>query len=137
MGTNYYLHKNVCPHCGKSDTEKHIGKSSAGWCFSLHIYPEDGINDLPDWEKLFFETGSVIKNEYGEELTSAEMVDMIRNRSRPQKWDKAPQGYESWDQFHSQNDSQNGPMGMIRHRVGMFCRSNGEGTWDCIEGDFS
>lgn len=33
MGTNYYLQINSCPHCGKPDEERHIGKSSMGWKF--------------------------------------------------------------------------------------------------------
>ena len=36
MGTNYYLN------------DRHIGKSSAGWYFALHIYPEENINSLDE-----------------------------------------------------------------------------------------
>lgn len=38
MGTNYYLHsQDPCEHCGRSYPELHIGKSSAGWVFALHV----------------------------------------------------------------------------------------------------
>lgn len=28
MGTNFYLHRDVCPHCGSKLERLHIGKSS-------------------------------------------------------------------------------------------------------------
>ncbi len=28
MGTNFYLHEHVCPHCERSDEPLHIGKFS-------------------------------------------------------------------------------------------------------------
>lgn len=48
MGTNYYYYQDVCPHCGKPDKKLHIGKSSGGWYFSLHIIPEEKIFNLKD-----------------------------------------------------------------------------------------
>lgn len=50
MGTNFYFYEN--PEINEEDA-LHIGKSSAGWCFSLHIIPELGIRDLSDWTKCF------------------------------------------------------------------------------------
>lgn len=51
MGTNYYAeYQPPCPTCGRQDPPLHIGKSSAGWCFSLHVIPELGLNDWPEWE---------------------------------------------------------------------------------------
>ena len=69
MGTNYYLTKerNYCHHCGRKDVEtKHIGKSSSGWVFSLHVYPEEGIHDLSDWTKKF--PDGKITNDYGHSI---------------------------------------------------------------------
>jgi hypothetical protein len=39
MSTDYYLLKNVCPHCGKPEKEMQIGTSSSGWCFGLRVIP--------------------------------------------------------------------------------------------------
>ena len=42
MGTNYYFEDSseVCECCGRGAESLHIGKSSGGWCFSLHVMPE-------------------------------------------------------------------------------------------------
>lgn len=111
MGTNFYLEsKPACETCGRPFEDRHIGKSSMGWCFSLHVYPEDGINDLPDWEKLF-STGRIY-DEYGATLTPTEMLARITERSHPR--------------------------GLARHPVdGTHTISKGAGTWDCCVGDFS
>lgn len=87
MGTNYYYETaggNVCEHCGRGDeSEKlHIGKSSAGWAFSLHVIPERGLNTLEDWQKLWV-TGGQIRDEYGEHVTPEEMLTEITQRSHP------------------------------------------------------
>jgi hypothetical protein len=123
MGTNFYLKKlSVCPHCGNelSSPESepaeglHIGKSSAGWCFSLHVYPdgkgEHQIKDLPDWIPLFEKYGVI--DEYGRERTVTEMVDVITKRSHPK--------------------------GLNRHVAEQGrCLGPGEGTWDLLIGEFS
>lgn len=114
MGTNFYLKTpkgETCAHCGRFDfaEELHIGKSSAGWCFSLHVMPEEGINTLEDWKQRF-STG-VIVDEYGETHTPDEILDRITKRSHP--------------------------MGLARHQIGAHCIGHGEGTWDYIPGEFS
>lgn len=139
MGTNFYLHKNICGHCGRGDEPKHIGKSSSGWTFALHVYPEEGIRDLNDWIPLFENPKDVIKNEYGDKLTAGEMQAEIIQRS--QKIDNAlppPGGYESWDEFHVRNYSEFGPRGLIRAKIdNQRVISHGGGTWDCMVGEFS
>lgn len=133
MGTNYYWHeKPPCETCGHDrGEEKHIGKSSAGWCFSLHVYPEDSINDLPDWVALFNKTGSYIKDEYGDLIPIREMLETINNRS----WERD----KKYAFDYAANYAEPGPKGLVRHRI---CETNrcvkqGEGTWDCITGYFS
>ncbi len=138
MGTNYYFKENVCPHCHRSERERHIGKSSAGWCFSLHIYPQDGIKTLEDWKPRFVIPDAVIRDEYGRVVTPQDMADIISNRGSDEtKWEKTPMSYTSWAEFHRQNYSERGPKGLLRHVVGQFCSGHGEGTWDYIEGEFS
>mgnify|MGYP003403879303 CR=1 FL=1 len=141
MGTNYYWHDINAPA-----TEVHIGKSSCGWCFSLHVYPENGIHDLADWFKIFDSFG-YIRDEYGQSITRNEMIDVITNRTGRSDFNRPrfPDGwYKSWDEFHSRNYSKPGPSGLLRHKTGEddesmenICIKNGEGTWDCIIGEFS
>jgi hypothetical protein len=136
MGTNYYFSKEAaCPTCGHDRGDLlHIGKSSAGWCFSLHVIPDSGLNSLEDWEHLF--PDGYIRDEYGQHISPAGMSDVIRNRGRARKPER-PLGYESWDDFHRVNQSEPGPKGLLRHRLGTHCVGHGEGTWDLIPGEFS
>ncbi len=139
MGTNFYLYeKPKCEHCGQHTSErKHIGKSSMGWCFSLHVIPEEGIHDLPDWERLWSQPGAWIEDEYGERLTPQEMYTRIAERRRDREWEDKPAGYYSWADFHQRNYSEQGPNGLLRHKLGQHCVKQGKGTWDCIPGEFS
>lgn len=134
MGTNYYLRlpgTNACKHCGRSDNAEdlHIGKSSHGWCFSLHVIPERGINDLDDWLPLF--ERYLIRDEYGEAITPREMLNIITKRGNPRGAAvHSPEWYAS-------NGAEPGPNGLARHRIGSHCVKHGVGTWDCIPCDFS
>jgi hypothetical protein len=107
---------------------KHVGKSSAGWCFSLHVYPEEGIHDLADWRKILH-TGTIC-DEYGDGVSPKEMLSIITERTwvTPNRWSAID--YES-------NNGEPGPNGLVRHRIGGGCIAHGEGTWDCIVGEFS
>lgn len=83
MGTNYYWieeTKPMCPYCGHAETKQtHIGKQSFGWRFGLHVYPEDNINNLTDWVHVFADTKGTILNEYGDELSPTDLVQIILN----------------------------------------------------------
>jgi hypothetical protein len=83
MGTNYYFHpssERECPHCKQDTPGLHIGKSSAGWNFSLRIHPDDGIASLADWQARW-DAGGAIFNEYGERIEVAAMLATITERS--------------------------------------------------------
>lgn len=134
MGTNYYhtVKTNECAACGRHDGEPvHIGKSSAGWCFSLHVMPDEGICDLDDWRKRW-EAGGEIRDEYGEVVTTEEMLRIITERGPGPE--KVPTGYESWADFHRSNRSTHGPNGMLRHG---HRSTPGAGTWDLCPYSFS
>lgn len=134
MGTNYFLYRAICPHCGVEQDKLHIGKSSAGWCFSLHVIPEEGLSSLEDWMKKCKE--GEIKDEYGARYTWDELYEIITKRSwRPAT--KVPTGYISWDDFYMKNYAEPGPNNLLRAKIGPYCLGHGEGTWDLIPGDFS
>lgn len=140
MGTNYYLQfpdTNICPHCGRRDEGErlHVGKSSGGWCFSLHVIPERGIEDLKDWEPFFLQGD--IWDEYGEKVPVEEMRQIITSRGRKRPMDYPNRWYRSEKEMLERNGAELGPNGLLRHRVGRSCVRHGDGTWDCIEGEFS
>ena len=83
MGTNYYLTFNECDCCKRMD-KIHIGKSSAGWYFSLHV--TDELNSLDKWIETFKEAGTHIVNEYDDLLSTYDMVKKITERGQ----EKAP-----------------------------------------------
>jgi len=105
MGTNLYARYR--------EEEIHIGKSSGGWCFSLHCIPERELNSLADWKMFLMQDGIEIYTEYGRELTLQELLEQYIEKDR--SWfGKPPQ----------------------RHTIGDHCVGHGEGHWDLIVGWF-
>lgn len=114
MGTNYYLHeKPPCKCCGRPFEKLHIGKSSGGWCFSLHVIPEENLLTLDDWRRRWSAPFATVMNEYGDQVTPAELERIITERV-----------WRGSQPMHHPID--------YRHCVG-----HGPGTWDYIIGEFS
>lgn len=142
MGTNYYLYKDVCPVCKRGDDPLHIGKSSAGWCFGLHVYPEASweteqvIEGLDAWKALWAQEGSIIKDEYGDIVTAEQMENIVTKRSTTHTY--PDMFYKTAEEFYEENHAAPGPNGLARHRIdGRFCIGHGEGTWDLLVGEYS
>lgn len=78
MGTNYYVKtgKKIFYNGFDVDEILHIGKSSHGWYFSLHVIPWKNINTLRDW--LPYLQGGEIHNEYGEYIPFEVMLNAIK-----------------------------------------------------------
>ena len=133
MGTNYYLEERApCRECGREFERLHIGKSSAGWVFALHVYPDKDIHDLPDWVALWGHPGARIFDEYGKQVSPDELLLVIVGRV-PAK----PRGNQTAE-WLSQNGAVPGPFGLARSKVsGMGCMAHGAGTYDLHDSDFS
>lgn len=132
MGTNYYWYQEPpCQFCGRAFPARHIGKSSGGWCFALHVEPAEGIRDLPDWRELWMTPGSEIRNEYGEIMSAQDMERCVTKRSSPSD--------PHWsEEEYRRNHAEQGPHNLVRSLVdGLHCVAHGEGTWDCVTGEFS
>ena len=127
MGTNYFLHEQVCECCGCGRDVLHIGKSSGGWCFSLHVMPDKGLNSLPDWVDRWSRPNARIVDEYGKQMSLNDMLLVITARFR----DSLP------DIDFVRNEAMPGPNNLIRHQIGRHCVAHGDGTWDLIPGEFS
>lgn len=139
MGTNYYLEaKPPCTCCGRPFERQHIGKSSAGWCFTLHV--DENHRDLPDWVEEWSKPGAAIVDEYGDGVAGDEMLLIITARHwTDAPWETLPLPHgASWSTFHAQNQSEHGPNGLLRHRIDRhYCIAHGSGTWDLCTGEFS
>ena len=128
MGTNYYWIPDRCPTCKRGD-QIHIGKSSAGWVFSLHVYPKDDLHSLEDWINVW-RIGTIV-DEYDETISADEMLRTITERARPGGPDQPPEWY-------AQNSAEPGPNRLARHKIdGRHCIGHGAGTWDLMIGEFS
>jgi hypothetical protein len=97
----------------------HIGKSSGGWCFSLHVYPVFGLHTLTDWKNFaarLVGEGWRVEDEYGTEHTLADLWRVVER--------------EGW------NRDDGRPF--LRHYVdGVHCIGHGDGHYDYSIGDFS
>ena len=149
MGTNYYFER-TCECCGHG-AQYHIGKSSAGWCFALHVGTKKNplevelrqkyapitveIRDWPDWQRAIVtgaELGWRVVDEYGRVTTLAQLTDIVESRS----WPRSPDEHSLFD--FERNTAELGPNGLVRSKVdGWHCVGHGDGTWDLIVGEFS
>ena len=80
MGTNYYIKPNVCPTCGRGDTEIHLGKSSFGWKFSFQYNGGQyykNVEEMKTWLR-----GKQIWDEYGHKVTKKEFWEMIEAKQK-------------------------------------------------------
>lgn len=82
MGTNYYLKAEPCAHCGRGDTQLHIGKSSAGWPFLLAPNRDLDVDTWKAWRQVLCrpENRDRIIDEYHKPVTFAELVNTVENR---------------------------------------------------------
>lgn len=143
MGTNYYVRIDVpcCETCNRPldelDEELHIGKSSMGWVFALHVIPESRLDTWNDW-KIFLKDKKIF-DEYGKEIPLEQLTSVVTKREgREKNWNEPPAFYNTWEVFHECNHSIIGPKNLLRAQIdGRHCVGHGPGTWDYIAGDFS
>ena len=145
MGTNYYAVTGPCDCCGSAGSRVHIGKSSMGWRFSLHVIPELDLNNLEDWKRYL--VGRKIVDEYGSRITRKSLLETITKRSG--NVGKGPPPFKnilsrsetsrhrSWEEFaastHATIDHKHG---LLQH-LPEYAVGFGDGPWDHIEGEFS
>lgn len=146
MGTNYYLHYNEetvgeCCSCGQSVKKqkiRHLGKSSGGWHFALHVYPDEMLCDLDDILneiKRAHVQGGFVKDEYGVEHTFDEFFGVVTKRSRAEKADYSWCG--SKKRFLDSNSAEEGLNNLLRSKISSHCIGHGDGTYDYFVGEFS
>jgi hypothetical protein len=77
MGTNFYAHLDVCPHCDRPSEVIHIGKRSGGWSF--HFHGTDTIRSWEDWQVELKRSLTVILDEYGTRHTFEEFRRVVED----------------------------------------------------------
>ena len=138
MGTNYYWKWNPCSCCGLSKEELHIGKSSGGWAFSLHVAnpeklweKEQGLPEtLAGWIALFTANDDAggIYDEYGYKIGFNELMDTIGRRPPIPKENWGNQRMDKYSVFDPN-------IGLWRHTYNAKI-VKGE-TFDLCYGEFS
>lgn len=133
-----------------------IGEHNSGWCFGLHVYPDQHIKTLNDWIEIFnlldvknesivyvedngneinecridiYNLKSVIKDGY-----SLESPKKIFNDCKFIK-----SFYRDYEDFLNRNNLIEGPNNLLRRRIdGNYCIGHGEGNFafDYINGNF-
>ena len=130
MGTNYYVTSTW--RVGKL----HLGKSSAGWCFSLYV--DSYIPNLEAWKPILLK--NTIKDEYGKKIPYPEMMKIITERLWEGEYPYiCPfRGEIKSKEHHAELEGcEIGPNGLFRYKIdNVHCIGHGEGTWDYIIGDF-
>lgn len=130
MGTNYYVHKEpdlLDKLQGAQPTILHLGKSSGGWCFAMHVQPELGLRDFVSWMRYLRKGKVTIYDEYDCVVSFDEMVHIISKRSFPRNQKIAEIEPEC---YH--------PGGCRRHGEDSYGRvKQGVGTYDYFNMDFS
>jgi len=142
MSTNFYVADVVrCQECGHAvhnGIKFHIGKSSAGWAFSLHVIPEKHLNTWGEWKAFLDKPGMAIIDEDGAKWSLDEFVMIVENRiGKYGDLEHVPPGYDTWWDFYEINQCEIDANGLLRHKVGEFCSGHGKGSWDYVTGDFS
>lgn len=135
MGTNYYAiigAAEPCAHCGHAPERRrlHIGKSSMGWTFGLHVEPDDPEHPSTweEWRTLLNRQDVAIEDEYGERHTLSDLVAVVERRSCCWR-NPTPEWLE-------ENGAVPGPNNLARRKLGHFAVAHGEGPWDLCVGHF-
>lgn len=97
MSTNFYAQRKAktCEHCHRTDQDQifHIGKRSAAgmgrisWAWRIHRF-EDGMGSPGEWKQLLskFADDWVIKDEYGQPVTAADLLKQIEGAQSCSVW---------------------------------------------------
>ena len=143
MGTNYYATSEECPCCRRKVDMLHIGKSSAGWAFTLRIDTDLEIYSWTAWKKHL--KGRIIVDEYGTRITMKRLREIVELRTGDIGKGPPPRGSASWDEFAKSTGAVvDYDLGLLRHEpqtnpmndVNPFCIAHGKGSWDLVVGEF-
>lgn len=139
MGTNYYVKtgEKYVKNGWLTEEIYHIGKSSYGWYFALHVIPWAGLNSFEDWKEYL--KGKTIHDEYGRKVSYSRMIKTILRDSKDESWGKQS-NYEEGLVVSDDGDYKTcvGKYGLhyCIGRGACLDRVNGDGCYTLVEGDF-
>lgn len=82
MGRNFYWSDETQEE-RQEEREKHwlhIGKSSAGWLFSMHVIPSEDIESWNDWQSVLQASGKIFDDSHNV-VTFEELRQIVEDRS--------------------------------------------------------
>lgn len=124
----------------------HIGKSSAGWHFSLCVYPLIGIANLEDWKRVWASKDCKLYTEDDVEITPEEALEYITNRK---PWTHATEDevlashnkmvkeydvgrfYKTYEEYMADNHAKRGINGLWAHDSSRY--KSTDDTYDLTE----
>jgi hypothetical protein len=109
----------------------HVGKSSGGWAFSLHVLPNLGITDLEDWAELL--NYGVLRDEYGACKGPENFIKSIKQR----RWHRPPSLPGKWSIEPVQIAVNNLVMPCTGDRYGHVYAADPTKTYFCSLGEYS
>lgn len=157
MGTNYYVTpienklSEIPDTMVNEDGLIHVGKSSMGWCFSLHVYPLYDIMCFRDVCAFIQDYSAGIVDEYGDDVSYSDLIDVIVKRKRkPLEFPRKAfdllgvPAFNNLQEFVSYHENKphsccfwDYENNLFRHRIVQgHCIGNGKGTYDYIIGEF-
>lgn len=97
MGTNFYLHTDVCLDCGRPKEILHIGKSSMGWRFLFQAHP--GLTTWDAWRSALADSKNHIVDEYGQRVAFdlLELWIVKAQHLKPIIGARTVDGFNFWD----------------------------------------
>ena len=79
MGNNYEIRIKPCKHCGLSKETIHVGKSSMGWRFSLHVQ-EEYYKDWDSFKNFLAQTNIEIVDENNKKWKKKDFIELIEEK---------------------------------------------------------
>lgn len=83
MGTNYYVRKKKCPHCGHTPDGIHIGKSSYGWQFSFQYNGGKFYRNVTEMKRWL--DSKIIVDEHGNRTSQKDFWKMVEEKQKDPK----------------------------------------------------
>lgn len=90
MGTNYDIKFHICSKCDRYD-EVHLGKSSAGWVFSLNLNSKKYYSNWKEMQQFLKKeamNGGQIYDEYGAKISVDDFIKLVELKQKASRYNQ-------------------------------------------------